>query len=123
MTYPSDISQEQFEKIQPILESARKKTRPRILDLHSIFNAVMYVVHTGCQWRSLPKDYPKWRSVHHYFLVWSEEDKDGSSVLDRVLKKMGRTRTYETWKKAQDVYGYRRRSECQKHGYRSLERL
>ena len=115
MNYPSDISQEKFEKIRPILESARKKTRPRTLDLHHIFNAVTYVVYTGCQWRSLPTDYPKWKTVHKYFLIWSEEDEDGSSVLDRVLKKTGRTRTYEPWQEQQDFYGYRRRTKRKKH--------
>jgi hypothetical protein len=34
--YASDITREQFEKIQPILESARKKTKPRVLDLYDI---------------------------------------------------------------------------------------
>lgn len=36
-SYPSDISREQFEKIRPILESSRKKTRPRELDLYEVF--------------------------------------------------------------------------------------
>ncbi|GFY65203.1 hypothetical protein TNIN_37051 [Trichonephila inaurata madagascariensis] len=36
-SYPSDISREQFEKIRPILESSRKKTRPRELDLYDVF--------------------------------------------------------------------------------------
>lgn len=59
--YPSDISQEEFARILPILESARKKTSPRALDLHVVFNAVLYILKTGCQWRALPKDYPDYR--------------------------------------------------------------
>ncbi len=39
--YPSDISREQFEKIRPILESSRKKTRPRKLDLYDVFRTVL----------------------------------------------------------------------------------
>ncbi|GFX04230.1 hypothetical protein TNCV_3973791 [Trichonephila clavipes] len=42
--YPSDISREQFEKIRPILESSRKKTRTRKLDLYEVFCAVLYIV-------------------------------------------------------------------------------
>ena len=107
MSYPSDISKEKFEQIRPILESARKKTKPRTLDLKDIFNAVIYVVSTGCQWRALPKDYPKWGTVHKYFQIWSEEDGNGSSILDQVLKKIGRTRTYEEWKILMHRYGHR----------------
>ncbi|GFQ64323.1 hypothetical protein TNCT_662311 [Trichonephila clavata] len=57
--YPSDISREQFEKIRPILESSRKKTRPRNLDLYEVFCAVLIVLKSCCQWRMLPKDFPK----------------------------------------------------------------
>ncbi|MDX5496418.1 MAG: hypothetical protein O7173_01940 [Wolbachia endosymbiont of Nomada fabriciana] len=35
--YPSDISREQFEKIKPILESRKKKTRPRLIDIYEVF--------------------------------------------------------------------------------------
>ena len=61
--YPSDISREQFAQIQPILESARKKTKPRTVDLYDVFCAVLYVLRTGCQWRALPHDFPKWTTV------------------------------------------------------------
>jgi len=115
MNYPSDIPQDKFEKIRPILESARKQTRPRTLNLHNIFNAVMYVVSTGCQWRALPKDYPKWGTVHKYFQKWTEQRGEDPTILDRVLKKIGRTRTYEKWKETMHEYGHRRRSECKEY--------
>ncbi|MBC6686745.1 transposase [Wolbachia pipientis] len=48
--YPSDISREQFEKIKPILESRKKKTRPRLIDIYEVFCGVLYVLKSGCQW-------------------------------------------------------------------------
>jgi transposase len=65
---PSDISREQFEQIRSLLESARKKTAPRKVDLYDVFCAVLYLLRTGCQWRALPGDFPKWRTVHSYFV-------------------------------------------------------
>ena len=85
--YPSDISREQFEKIRPILEAARKKTRPRDIDLYDAFCGVMYVLKSGCQWRMLPNDFPKWRTVHSYFQIWSKPDDTGKSLLEQILKK------------------------------------
>ncbi|NHR08888.1 transposase, partial [Chromobacterium haemolyticum] len=38
-SYPSDISREQFEVIRPLLESARKRTSPRRVDLYEVFCA------------------------------------------------------------------------------------
>ena len=47
--YPSDISPEQFEQIRPLLESVRKRTKPRTVDLYEVFNAVLYLLKSGCQ--------------------------------------------------------------------------
>lgn len=94
-SYPSDISRTQFEIIRPILESTRKKTKPRTLDLYDIFCAILYVMKSGCQWRMLPKDFPKWQIVYKYFRIWKEkkENKDSGvfaeSILEKVLKKNG----------------------------------
>ena len=62
--YPSDISREQFATIQPLLEGARKKTKPRKIELYEVFCAILYALRTGCQWCALPSDFPKWRTVY-----------------------------------------------------------
>lgn len=85
--YQSDISREQFEEIRNILESARKITKPRKIDLYHAFCGVLYVLKSGCQWRMLPSDFPKWQSVYMYFQIWSKKKDDKESILDIVLKK------------------------------------
>ena len=88
--YSSDISREQFEEIREILESARRKTKPRRIDLYEAFCGVLYILKTGSQWRNLPGDFPKWRSVHVYFQIWSEAKEGKESILDIVLKKISK---------------------------------
>ena len=111
--YPSDISREKFELIRPILESCRKRTSPRRVDLYEVFCGVVYLLKSGCQWRMLPKEYPKWRTCHYYFSCWSEHRADGSgSVLEDVLKKIGRGSTFREWKSRQDQFYYHRCPEC-----------
>mgnify|MGYP001567649540 FL=1 len=108
MKYPSDITRAQFKNIAPLLEGARKKTRPRKLDLYDVFNGLLYLIKSGCQWRMIPKEYPNWKSIHAYFRIWSEVPKGrDESILDQVLKKIGRERTYLSWQKALHQYGYR----------------
>jgi transposase len=87
--YPSDISREQFGLIVPILERARKKTRPRRVDLYEVFCGVLYVLKSACQWRMLPHEYPKWRTCYSYFQQWSETREDDWSLLEVALKKTG----------------------------------
>jgi transposase len=89
--YPSDIDREQFNKIKPLLEAARKKTRPRAVDLYDVICGISYLLKSGCQWRMLPKEFPKWRTCHYYFTLWSEKVDDSSeSILEKVLKKNSR---------------------------------
>ena len=95
-SYPSDISREQFEPIRPLLESVRKRTKPRTVDLHEVFNAVLYLLKSGCQWRMLPEGFPNWVTVYAYFGKWSETDQDGVSALERALKKIGWRGPHET---------------------------
>jgi transposase len=91
--YPSDVNRVQFELIRPLLEGVRKRTKPRKVDLYEVFNAVLYLLKSGCQWSILPEGFPNWRTVHSYFAKWSAADQDGVSVLERALKKsVGETR-------------------------------
>ena len=86
--YPSDITREQFETIRPSLEAARMVTKPRKVDLYDVFCGLLYVQRSGCQWRMLPSDYPKWRTVYSYFQIWREPGEDSFSLLDEILKKI-----------------------------------
>lgn len=101
--YQSNITEEQFSRIAPFLEGARKKTRPREVDLHQVFCAVLYVLTSGCQWRMLPSDFPKWRTVYSYYQIWTEEKivnkKKHPSILDAVLKKIGWRGKNKKWKR------------------------
>lgn len=61
---------------------ARKKTRPREVDLYEVFCGVTYVLKSGCQWRMLPREFPKWRTCYSYFQQWSELQESGISFLE-----------------------------------------
>ena len=86
-SYPSDISREQFVRILPVLESARRRTKPRTVDLYDVFCGVLYLLKSGCQWRMLPADFSNWRTCYQYFRQWSERPGPGQdSILEQVLK-------------------------------------
>ena len=88
--YPSDISREQFEAIRKMLESARKKTNPRRVDLYEIFCAILYLLREGCRWRALPSDFPPVSTVRYYFDHWSAPGANAEpSLLEQALKKSG----------------------------------
>ncbi len=120
--YPSDIKREQFDVIRPLLASARRKTAPRRVDLYEVFCAVLYLLRTGCQWRALPSDFPKWRTVHSYFAIWSEP-REGGSLLEQALKKTGWRGPQETGSQRMQRVLDHRRAEREERGHGGLEGL
>lgn len=114
-TYPSDISKDKFKQIEPLLLSVRRITKPREISLYDAFCAVLYVLRTGCQWRALPSDFPKWSTVYAYFSKWSQTNEDGHSVLELALKKSGWRGPRETGAQRLHQLLDRRRAEREEH--------
>ena len=84
--YPSDVSREQFEKILPILQKVRKRTKPTTVDLYEVFCGVLYVLKSGCPWRMLPSDFPKWGTCYAYWHQWNAKKEGQASLLEEALK-------------------------------------
>lgn len=83
------LTQEQFAPARALLESTRRRTRPRVHDLYNVFSAVLYLLDSGVAWRSLPPEYPPWRTVHEYFTQWTLQRENGRSVLEHALELAG----------------------------------
>jgi transposase len=97
--FPSDVSREQFELVRPMLEAARRKTRPRKHDLYDVFCAVLYFLASGSAWRSLPPGFPPWRTVHEYFTQWTLTRGAQPSLLGRALEQLGKPEAVEQMRK------------------------
>lgn len=69
MIYPTDLTDSQWEVVQKIIPDTRRRKH----SIRIIFNALFYVVKTGCQWRMLPSDMPSWKLVHYYFRKWTQD--------------------------------------------------
>lgn len=73
--YPSDLSDSEWSIIEPLLPKAKKqgRGRKREIDEREIVNAILYLLQEGCQWRSLPHDFPHWSTVRTYFDRWKRK--------------------------------------------------
>ena len=87
--YPSDITREQYALIKEELENVREITRPRDYDLYDVVCALLYMAKSGCQWRMIPSDYPPTGTVRYYYDIWAKAEDGDTSILSRVLKKIG----------------------------------
>jgi putative transposase len=71
--YDTDLSDAEWALVEPIVKRPGKMGRPVKLDLREILNALFYWERTGCQWRLIPADFPKWTSVRYYFDKWTQD--------------------------------------------------
>lgn len=68
--YSTDVSDEEWGIIEPLLPAPQQIGRPRQVDLREVINGIFYVLHEGCTWRALPHDLPPWQTVYNYFRHW-----------------------------------------------------
>jgi len=86
--YPSDLTDKEWEILQ---EKMKKniKGRPLLVDIRDIWDAIFYVLRTGCAWRQLPHDFPKWETVYYHFRKWQKSNliKDIHDMLRKKTRK------------------------------------
>ena len=79
LRYPSDLTDEEWAIIAPLIPAAKKGGNKRTVNVREIVNGVMYILGTGCQWPALPKDLPPKSTVNDYFRRWTDD-----RTLDRI---------------------------------------
>ena len=69
-SYPTDLTDAEWERLLPHLPPARPRGRPRKHSVREILDAIFYVMRGGCAWRLLPHDLPPWGTVYYWFRRW-----------------------------------------------------
>src|SRR6476661_6156327 len=93
--YRSDLTDEQWQLIRRLLPKSAKTGRPP-LDRRWVINAILYLNRTGCQWRYLPCDFPKWKTVYTVFWRWRKAgvwERIHDTLRKRVRQAAGKKRT------------------------------
>lgn len=92
-TYPTDLTDSQWNHIKELIPAAKPGGHPRTLDIRQVINAILYLTVGGIQWRMLPKEYPKWKSVYWYFSQWRDDgtwQRIHDTLRARLREKEGR---------------------------------
>jgi transposase len=79
LRYPSDLTDDEWGHIEPLIPAAKRGGRKRTVDVREIVNGLMYVLSTGCQWRYVPKDLPPKSTLFVYFRRWTT-----TGTLDKI---------------------------------------
>ena len=68
--YATDLTNQEWEVIAPLMPAAKPGGRPRSTDLREVLNALSYWLRSGGAWHLLPHDFPPWKTVYHYWRAW-----------------------------------------------------
>jgi putative transposase len=71
--YPSDLSDEEWAILKPLLGRSERRGRPPKWCTRQVANAVFYLLRSGCSWRMLPREYPPWQTVYYHFRRWRRD--------------------------------------------------
>ncbi len=91
--YPSDLRDNEWEIIEPLLPKSKSRGRKRDTDLREVVNAILYLLEEGCQWRALPHDFPHWSTVRTYFDKWNKHkvwDQMNRLLREELRQQQGR---------------------------------
>ncbi|MFJ3538984.1 IS5 family transposase [Streptomyces sp. NPDC090109] len=94
--YPSDLSDEQWALIEPVITAWKDRHRSvsghqGAYEMREIVNAILYQGRTGCQWAYLPHDLPQKSATYYYFAAWRDDGTD--QVIHELLRCQVRERT------------------------------
>ena len=79
LRYPSDLTDEEWALVKPLIAPGKRGGGKRRVDLRSIVDGLMYVASTGCQWRCVPRDLPPRSTLHGYLGLW-----EWDGTLERI---------------------------------------
>lgn len=71
--YPTDLTDNQWAILEPLIPEAKPGGRPRKADKRRIVEAILYQLRAGSAWRLLPHDFPPWQTVYYYLRRWQVE--------------------------------------------------
>ena len=93
--YPTDLSDAEWACLKPYLPASKKRGRgrPYVHSPRKILNAVFYLLKSGCPWRLLPRDFPPWKTVYHWFRKWRINgtfERLNVALCERMRAQLGR---------------------------------
>jgi putative transposase len=85
--YPSDLNDDEWKLLAPVIPTSKPHGRPRSSDMRRITNGVFYVLRSGCAWRYVPREYGAWQTIYYYFRQWR---RDGMCQIHAHLRALAR---------------------------------
>ncbi len=93
LAYTTDLTDEEWQILAPLLPAEKSGGRPRKYPLREVINGIQYILRGGCAWRLMPHDLPHWQTAYQTFRAWREDGtwrRIHDQLRDAVRTRMGR---------------------------------
>jgi transposase len=93
LRYPSDLTDDEWALVEPLIPPAKKGGNKRTVDMRGVVDGLMYILSTGCQWRSIPKDLAARSTIYDFFQLWQYDgtlDRLHHALYERCREQAGR---------------------------------
>ena len=91
--YPSDTTDAELDLLHPFVAPNDGPGAPRTIQTRAVVDALRYRLRTGCQWRQMPADFPKWPTVYYYVKRWSADgtyERINTALREQLRSEAGR---------------------------------
>jgi putative transposase len=91
--YPTDLTDGQWKILHKLLPEPSRRGAPQTVCRRAVVNAVLYVLRSGCAWRLLPREFPKWKTVYGIFRGWRDDgtwQRVHDALRDKLRRREGR---------------------------------
>ena len=91
--YPTDLTDSEWEIINPMLPLEKQRGRQRQVDLRQVINAIYYRADNGIKWRAMPREFPVWQTVYKYYRQWVKQglwESINALLVEQVRTQSGR---------------------------------
>jgi transposase len=93
LTYATDLTDEEWHILEPLLPPEKTGGRPRKYPIREVLNGIQYILRGGCAWRLMPHDLPHWQTAYQTFRAWRHDGtwlRIHDQLRDAVRTRMGR---------------------------------
>ena len=96
LPYPTDLTDEQWALVKPFVRASECGPQEVLHSRREVVNSILYITHTGAQWRFMPHDLLDWQMAYHSFRLWKRNgtwQQIHDALRDRLRQKEKRAKS------------------------------
>jgi transposase len=70
-----ELGNAEWALVEHLFDPPGRRGRPALYSRREMVDAILFLARTGCQWRYLPANYPRWEAVWQQWRRWTHRQR------------------------------------------------